>query len=181
MKHIFLKIALLTTSFYLLTGCAISPNNINDNTALPSNNGVLVVGLHTDWEGHNNPLLASLKLMYIGKGDSDFSYKTMKFQGNNFIHVINLPANQYEFYLLSFGNRYMELNREKGQFNISPNEITYIGDIYANIDLSLFSALASLATKDELPKITKHMKTNYPILTTKYPLVKKIITIERRK
>jgi hypothetical protein len=174
------KLSLLIALIYSITGCSIAPSNMKDNTAIPSDSGVLVVGLHTDWEGHNNPILASLKLLYKGKKESDFSHQTMTFQGKDYIHVVSLPADQYEFSLLDFGNKYMELNREKSRFTITQGKTTYIGDIYATVDLSLFSAAATTTVKDQFKKMIEYMNTEYPLLTAKHPIEKQLVTIERK-
>lgn len=157
-----------------LAGCAVSPNNFDDNKSITAGSGVLVVGLHTNWEGHNNPLLASLKLLFNGEGDSDYAYKTLTFQGKNHIAVIELPAKKYQLFKLSFGDRYLTLHG-KSEFDVKPNVITYIGDITSDVSTALFSAGSTLKVDDKFEGVKAYLSDNYPLLASTYTIEKQLV------
>lgn len=154
-----------------LSGCAVAPTNLADGTSIPKDSGVLIVGLHTDWEGHNNPLLANLELLYIGNDDPSLAFRKLVFKGANHYAVIVLPAKKYHFYQESFGNRYAEIAKTS-EFEIKPNAITYIGDITSNISISGFSAASTLRVNDKLNDALAYLNSNYPKLAAAYPVEK---------
>jgi hypothetical protein len=74
----------MKSSFIILLAvflCSCATAKIQDTQTLKQDEGVLVVGLDTDWQGHKNPLLTSLELLYSGVGDTTFNYGKMKFKG----------------------------------------------------------------------------------------------------
>lgn len=165
-------------SFLVLSGCAIPPPNYVDGKPMSANSGVLVVGLHTDWHGHDDPMLANLELLYksTDKDSSIFDYKELYFQGDNYITIIELPASEYHIYRQMFSNRYWNFS-DNSKFTIKPNTISYIGDITSNISISGFSASSKLMLEDKYDEIKKYLHTNYPKLSSMYKVEKQLIPI----
>ena len=141
----------------------VATKKIKDTEDLGRDEGVLVVGLDTDWNGHNNPLLATLEILYLGANDSALSHRKLQFKGNNHILVTALPSQEYYFYRISFGNRYADL-KEGARFEIKPGKITYIGEISMNLDLKLFSASGDIEVTDKWDETLSYLKEEYPLI-----------------
>jgi hypothetical protein len=172
---VFRTLLLLSVAF--LNGCMMAPSNIKDGKTIIPEKGILVVGLHTDWEGHDDLLLASLKLMFIGDNDPGFAGKNLTFQGENHITVIDLYADTYHFYKQVFGGSYLDIDKES-KFTIKPHTITYIGDITSNLSFSGFSAASTLVVEDNFDETKAYLTKEYPMLVKKYPLSKQIVRLK---
>jgi len=172
------KSLIIVFIFAISSGCSMAPKNLVDSANLKAGSGVLVVGLHTDWEGHDNPMLTSLKLNYIGDGESSFDYRSLVFQGANHVSIIELPAKKYRFYMQSFGNRYLDLDDESSVFVIEPNVVTYIGDITSNVKFSGFSTGFSMKVEDRFDEIKTYLNKMTPKLLSKYGLEKQLVPLK---
>ena len=171
MKHA-ISILILT----ILSGC-VTTQQVKDTEALNTDEGILLVGLHTNWEGYDNPLLATLYLLYNGVDDSSLGYGKLAFEGKQHILAAKLPAKNYYFYQLSFGNRSADI-QEGSNFTIFPGKITYIGSVDAELNLGLFSASVILQVEDNLDEAEKYLRNNYPKLAKGKNIVKSIIKME---
>lgn len=160
----------------ILAGC-VATQQVKDTEVLNTGEGILLVGLHTNWEGHDNPLLATLNLLYNGVEDSMLNYGKIAFKGEQHILAAKLPAKDYYFYKLSFGNRSADL-KEGSNFTIYPGKITYIGSISTELDLGLFSASGVIQVNNNLAEAKKYLEKNYPNLAKGKEIVKSIITME---
>lgn len=165
------------TILLIMIICGCVTQKIDDTQTLKQDEGVLVVGLDTNWEGHKNILLAPLELIYTGKGSSSFGYKKLKFKGENHILVTTLPSKEYYFYQFSFGNRYASL-KEHSRFEIKPGKVTYIGDISMQLDLKLFSAKGELEINDNWEATLDYLRENYPKIIENRDFEKSIIKME---
>jgi len=166
--------------FFLLQSCAViqAPRNLVDTNKLDVNNGILVVGMHTNWEHHN---ISSIILRLLGKGKSWQEHTRLAFQGKEHIYVIALPANTYGFYQIAMGNRYSLLDWNQN-FTIKSNTITYIGDI--NLDFDSSSIIApryGWKVDDRLDDIKKHLNQVYPNIVKKFLIEKQIINLLHAK
>ena len=170
MKNLYLLI------FLFLTACATT-QEATDSREINQDEGILVVGLDTNWEGHKNPFLASLELLYNGTDNSSLNYRSMSFKGNDYILVTKLPAQEYFFYRIRFGNRFADLNKG-ATFNIKSGEITYIGEIHMDLSLALFSAAASLKVNDNWDSTLEYLHKKYPLLLSNRPITRSIINME---
>ncbi len=164
-------------AFLVIFLCGCATTKIQDTQTLKQDEGVLVVGLDTNWQGHKNPLLTSLELVYNAVGDSSFNYRKMKFKGEKYILVATLPAKEYYFYQISFGNHYASL-KDGSRFNIKPGEITYIGEVSINMDLKLFSVKGDIMVNDELEDTLDYLKENYPKILENRDIEKSLISME---
>ena len=169
--------ALFFIAVSFLAGCvATPPAHLSDDKPISNNNGILIVGLDTDWEGHKNPLLASLELIYTGENDPGLGYRTLTFHGRNHFAVLELPTKMYHFRSLEFGARYLLIDDKEGFF-IKPNTINYIGNITSNVSISGFSATTSIRVDDKHEEAKLFLKNNYPNLFSKYNFNKKLVPI----
>ena len=88
-----------------------------------------------------------------------------------------LPAKDYYFYMLDFGNRSADI-KMGANFTIYPGKVTYIGSIDTELDLGLFSASVILQVTDEFEEAKEYLTKNYPDLAKDKEIVKQIITME---
>lgn len=170
MKNLYLIV------FLFLTACATT-QEASDSAELSKNEGILVVGLETNWSGYNNPFLASLDLLFNGTNDSSLNYGSMSFKGNDYILVTKLPAKEYYFYKIRFGNRFADLN-QNAKFKIMPGEITYIGDIRIDLSLGAFSAAATINVSDNWNEALAYLQKNYPLLLSNRTITTSIVHME---
>lgn len=159
-----------------LTACTTT-QEIRDSQDINENEGILVVGLDTNWEGHKNPLLASLDLIYNGIEDSSFNYRSLTFKGNNYILVTGLPAKDYYFYKINFGTRYANLDKG-ANFTIKPDQITYIGEISIDLKMGLFSAGFNVSINDKWDDTLSYLHNNYPLMLSGRDIKKSIIKMD---
>lgn len=171
-------------AIFCLAGCASPPTNLVDGVPISDKNGVLVVGLHTDWEGHNNPLLASLELIFKGGSETDpsIAYRNLTFQGKDYFTVMDLPAKKYHFYRQNFGARHLDID-EKSEFEIKAGSVTYIGDITSNVSIAGFSAGTTLQVDDRFEVAKAYLNDAYPKLLATHKIEKQILplTVKRMK
>ena len=176
-------VVLLFASF--LQSCAITLKNIEDTANLENNEGILVVGLHTNWEGHRIWSLASLELAFKGEADPENTYRKLEFQGENFYSVIKLPADKYTFYRQILGIMHLDINDESS-FVIKPGTITYIGDIFshlANTDGVIIENLLGIQPTSTITivnvrnTVRAYLRDNYPALYAKNPMEVDIVSI----
>ena len=163
----------------LLSACASPPVNHADGVNLTPQSGLLVVGLHTDWDGHTNPLLAKIKLLLTA--DSDLSSGNgrteLVFQGKNYFSVIELPANKYKFYRLHFSTYFWNI-KKNNEFIIKPNTITYVGDITVDNDRTSTAVPSIITVADSYDNAKEYMNKNYPKLLSKYSMEKDIAPLK---
>lgn len=176
--NVIYKFSFFTLFFLLLVSCTSAPKNIADEGVLKDDEGVLVVGLHTNWKGHSNPLLATLQIQYDRKeGSKKLFGRHMSFKGEDYVHVISLPAGEYLARRLVFGNRELVFSEISG-FTIESNKINYIGDVFVDLDLSLFSAAADVELKDLFAETMKTVNANYPNYTNRYQAKKSMAILQ---
>lgn len=159
--------------FLFLSACSsVVIENHVDGKALTKNAGVLVVGLHSDWENYKGPVAYQLALSFIGNGDSSYVGRELVFQGANYYSVIELPANTYHIEEQRHGMSVW--NFDKGnQFKIKPNTITYIGDITSNL-----RGNQDFSIDDKFRKAKQYLSKHYSHLLEKNKLEKKIIALK---
>lgn len=177
MKSLLRVISVLFFCLSILS-CTSAPKNIADEGVLDGETGVLVVGLHTNWKGHSNPLLADLKIQYDKKeGSKKLFGRHMSFKGEDYVHVITLPAGEYNARRLVFGNRELMFSEISG-FTIELNKINYIGDFFVELDLSLFSASAVVEVKEQFEDTMKQVSLDYPNYTNQYEAIESIAILQ---
>jgi len=179
-------VVLLFASFF--QGCAITPKNIEDTANLENNEGILVVGLHTNWEGHRNWSAANLELWFKGEADPENTSRKLEFQGENFYSVIKLPADKYTFYRQILGIMHLDIN-DDSSFVIKPGTITYIGNIssyIANVHGVILEALfgedehlptSTITINNQRNTVRAYLRDNYPALYAKNPMEVDIVSI----
>ncbi len=159
--------------FLLLSACSsVVIENHVDGKVVAEKSGILIVGLHSDWEDYKGPVAYQLALSFIGDGDSTYVGRELVFQGANYYSVIELPAKNYTFQEQKLGMNYWNM-AAGNQFVIKPNTITYIGDITSNL-----SGAAEFSIADKFNAAKKHLSSKYPKLLEKNELEKKIISLK---
>jgi len=146
-------------------------DNHADGDVVAKDSGILVVGLHSDWEDYKGAVSYQLALSFIGEGDSTYVGRELVFQGANYYSVIQLPANKYHFENQRIGLSVW--NIDKNQFTIKPNTMTYIGDITSNL-----SGAENFRVDDEFHAAKEYLKKNYSKLLKKHTLEKKLIPLK---
>lgn len=156
----------------LLTACSsVVIDNHADGKAVANNAGILVVGLHSDWEDYKGPVSYQLALSFAGEGDSTYAGRELVFQGTSYYSVIQLPANNYHFGIQKIGLNLW--NFDKNEFIIKPNTITYIGNITSNL-----SGDQVFKVDDQFTAAKQYLSSHYPQLLKKYKLEKKLIPLQ---
>jgi len=172
-------VVLLFASFLQSCASVSAPKNIEDTANLENNEGILVVGLHTNWEGRG------LLLEFKGEADPENTYRKLEFQGENFYSVIKLPADKYTFYRQIFGMGHLDINDESS-FVIKPGTITYIEDIFShltNMDIVVIEALLGIKPTSTITivnvrnTVRAYLRDNYPALYAKNPMEVDIVSI----
>jgi len=158
-----------------VTGCGSEPLKMADTGKMPSNTGVLVVGLHTNYDSLDKPVFAQgLRFRFAEKGKEELGYIKLNFEGKDNIQVINLPANRYHFFQLESSSLMLRVH-DSSKFDIKPDTINYIGDIYVTIDME--NSMARIAVKDSFDEITQYMKKTYPKMSESYKIKKELVDI----
>lgn len=165
----FLLLALLSLG---LTGCVSAPKNMSAGQALTAGEGIVVTKLRSNWTGYDNPLLANIEFIFGKAGSNVNSGKFVMTKAND-LKVISLPAGDYRWSHLSFGNRHLDFNRIDG-FKIEAGKIVYIGDLNSVLELGAFSATGRFWVTNDVKNIKDEMKIHYPELIKKYPFVEKV-------
>ncbi|KAA1164740.1 MULTISPECIES: hypothetical protein [Pseudoalteromonas] len=167
---------LLCISFLFLTACASTTKNIKADQGLESNQGIVVTKIHSNWDGYNNPLLADLEFIFT---QTDGKKKDSKFvlSKADDLKVVALPAGEYKWFRILFGNYYMDLS---GGFTIKPNEITYIGDIHSQLDLGMFSMSGESRISNESEQIKNDLEVHFPKLLEKHKFTTKLSTLQQK-
>ncbi|WDE02477.1 hypothetical protein [Thalassomonas actiniarum] len=150
----------LSLAFLFLSACASSTKNIKVGQGLETNQGIVVTKIHSNWDGYNNPLLADLEFIFSQKEGKKKGYKFVLTKADD-LKVVALPAGDYQWFRILFGNYYMEL---EGGFTIKSNEITYIGDIYSQLNLGMFSMSGETRVTDESAQIKNDLQAHFPKL-----------------
>jgi hypothetical protein len=156
----------------VLNGCGPTPKVVKPGDVLNKSEGVVVTQLRSNWEGYKNPLLTKLGYIF-GKSDSNINSGNFFMDRADDLKVVSLPAGDYVWSHLSFGNRRLDFNSED-HFTVMPNKIVYIGTLNAELDLGLFSASAKVTVENDIESITKQLNKEYPELMKNYQLVEKL-------
>lgn len=160
---------------FAVTGCGSEPTKMADSNKIPPNSGILIVGLHTNYESLDIPGFSrGLRFRFATKGKEEFGYYKLNFEGNYVVQVINLPANNYHFFQLESSSLMLRVD-DSSKFKIKPNAINYIGDIY--VDIEMENSMARIAVKDSFNEITQYMKKNYPKLSESHKIEKSLVDI----
>lgn len=160
---------------FAVTGCGSEPAKMADSNSLPPDTGVLVVGLHTNYDSLDVPGFSQgLRFRFASKGKEEFGYYKLNFEGKDVVQVINLPANTYHFFELESSSLMLRVH-DSSKFSVKPNTINYIGDIYVNIDID--NSMARIVVKDSFNEISKYMKENYPKVSKSIKMEKTLVDI----
>ena len=116
-------------------GCGPIPQVVKSGDTLNESEGIVVTQLRSNWEGYKNPLLTKLGY-FFGKSDSSINSGNFFMDRADDIKIVSLPAGDYEWSHLSFGNRRLNFSAEDG-FTVIPQKIVYIGSLNAELELSL--------------------------------------------
>ena len=152
-----------------ISGCGPIPKVIKSGDTIEESEGIVVTQLRSNWEGYKNPLLAKLGY-YFHKEDSSINSGNFFMDRADDIKVVSLPAGDYKWSHLSFGNRRLNFSSEDG-FTVIPQKIVYIGTINAELELGLFSASAKVTVDNNIDSIKKQLNIDYPELIENYEIV----------
>lgn len=152
-----------------ISGCGPTPKVIKSGDTIEGTEGIVVTQLRSNWEGHKNPLLAKLGY-YFHKEDSSINSGNFFMDRADDIKVVSLPAGDYKWSHLSFGNRRLNFSAEDG-FTVVPQKIVYIGTINAELELGLFGASAKVTVDNDFESIKKQLNMDCPELIENYQIV----------
>ncbi|PCJ31919.1 MAG: hypothetical protein COA90_04680 [Gammaproteobacteria bacterium] len=171
----FKRIIAVVLLLLFLTACVSNTKNISDTHELISSQGLVVTKIHSNWQGYDNPLLADLEFTFVQE-QGDKTYSKFVLSKANDLKVVALPEGNYMWLKIVFGNYYMDLT---GGFTVGANQITYIGDINSQLDLSLFSMSGETKISDETSQIKDDLQLNYPTILDKYGFKTNLTNLEQ--
>ncbi|OEG74259.1 hypothetical protein BEL05_01385 [Shewanella colwelliana] len=168
MKGILMKPRLslvLMLAISTLLGCAQKIEGISKDVdkQLAENSGYLLIGIDTN-RGLHSIIIGGTKSLMLT--DKDLQ------SGTNYI-LVDVPAGQYQIEDIKFGRYvYMELEQGYWNFEVKPNQVSYVGDLYvktvgfwmvssAEILLENRSTSAQLFLEEKFPNILKSRQVRY--------------------
>jgi hypothetical protein len=164
--------------FSILNGCSVEQKITSDRDPLPADMGVLVIGLHTNLNTSYVPLVSKgLRLHYAINGQQNFNSYKLDFRGSNFVHVVTLPAGTYNFFRLDSPSPFIDI-KQSNNFTIQPNTITYVGDLFIDVDMTGPTAITWV--EDAFETTSRYLKENYPNYSKTYTIEKSLVKIEQK-
>jgi hypothetical protein len=165
-------------SLLLLTACMSTTKNIKPDQNLETNQGIVVTKIHSNWDSYKNPLLATLEYAFTHSENKQKGYRLVLSKADD-LKVVVLPAGDYNWFRINFGRYYMNLS---GSFSVKANEINYIGDIYSQLDVPMFS-LSGVSGEskitDETEQIKIELKEHFPDLLEQHKFNTALATLQQ--
>lgn len=113
----------------LVASCAL--RNIVDSSDIQDGNGILLIKLSTNYNDANNGLLDEMKLSFkrVNHDGKELNAGFVEITNPGNYKTVSLPAGNYKWSQIYMGRLFVDLD-EKSVFNIDPDTINYLGDIY---------------------------------------------------
>jgi len=159
----------------VLSGCAVATKNISDGQPLSPDQGIIVTKIHSNWESYN--FFRARLGFYFRKVGSDLSTDVLILTQADDLKVISLPKGEYRWSHIGIGNRYLMLDGLKG-FKVEAGKITYIGDIYSELDLDVY--WVNTKVQSEFESIKSDLERQYPELFRSSEIIEKLTLISPR-
>lgn len=159
-----------------ISSCAVK--NIKDGKDIDSGKGFVGFFLKSNWKGNKSHIFSPIDFVF--KKDGGMARKvTMKSSEDLF--VIELDSGHYQPVAIAIGNTSFSLSGFGG-FDVEPDKMIYIGDIYVGVkNEGLFGLMsgARISVADNADNFSEEMKSRYPATYKKYiPNIKVIIEKE---
>ena len=145
----------------LLAGCFSVPK-FEDGANIPKGHGVLVTAMHSNWKGYDTIALDNLEFLFKERGTTVGVHKLSMGKADE-LKVTALPTGKYDWMKLKLGDHYLYI---EGEFEIAENTVTYIGDIYCDIDTSRGTSAKNLRIADNEGDTKAKLISSYPKLMT---------------
>jgi hypothetical protein len=163
------RILFFSAAALLLTGCQLLPGtsfsnialpNIADTSTIPAGLGTIILRVNVlgDWS-------PDVRLFLNKKGIMLARAIVVADQRHNFV-VISLPAGRYNVSEIMLSGRGAVM-AEDFTFEVSENQLTYIGDI--DLALNLGSRQYAIAFADRYSATVPRLNKEYPLLMAAYP------------
>jgi hypothetical protein len=150
-----------------ISGCAApGPRpSIVDGHEITDGHGLLAVALESNWPSIKFDYQEDLHLR-VADGVVLHNLSILGFEQKKYVAVIELPADDYEFYDLVIANLWWDL--DSAQFTIRENAVTYIGDIEVTIHRRVYEGLrdpahsAAINVEARPDALRKYLDQSYP-------------------
>ncbi|KIO36550.1 MULTISPECIES: hypothetical protein [unclassified Shewanella] len=138
-----------------LSGCAQRLQSISKDVdkTLAENSGYLLIGVDTNWGLHSILIGGDNKLM--------LTERDLKF-GSNYI-LVDVPAGHYRIEDVKFGRYvYMELEEGYWDFEVRPNQVSYVGDLNIEIQGLWEITSAEIILENRSTKALRFLESSFP-------------------
>lgn len=173
----FIQSSILGLTLLFLTACANTTKNISVEKQLENNQGIVVTKIHSNWDGYDNPLLADLEFVFSQKEGKKKDFKFVLSRADD-LKVVALPAGEYQWSRILFGNYYTNLS---GGFTIKSGEINYIGNIHSQLDLGMLSMSGSTIISDQSEAIKSELKAQFPNIVEKHRFNRSLTNLKQKQ
>ncbi|MCG9737976.1 hypothetical protein L1D32_07400 [Shewanella insulae] len=146
---------LLIVVMSTLSGCAQRLQSISKDVdkTLAENSGYLLIGVETNWGLHSILIGGDNKLM--------LTERDLKF-GSNYI-LVDVPAGNYRIEDVKFGRYvYMELEEGYWDFEVRPNQVSYVGDLNIEIQGLWEITSAEIILENRSTKALRFLESSFP-------------------
>ena len=172
-----LRLIPLTLTILLIGACVTQPLATDGSAVVAADEGLMAVRFVSNWKGNESALFEEMAFGVTRDGAS--TNEVLEMRSNDDAQLIALQAGRYTWFQATIGTNYIRFDSD-ATFTISPDEITYVGDITLLVTSKPFILIMDeLSVENNQDETLSRLRLDYGALLDDYSLSVQIAELDR--